>query len=254
MAKATGIPLAKIAARVIAGAALADLRARGRGAGGRRPLPDARTRRGEGRSPAVRPVPRRGHRARPGDALDRGGDRHRSPARVALAKAQEATGVAPPARRGTVFVSAANRDKRAIVLPVRRLAELGFTHARHAGHRLGHGAARHRGRLCAKRSEGSPDAVELIEAGGVQTGDQHARSGGGRAPTGTSSGPRRPSGRPVHHHASRRDGGRAGHRGAPLGRPGPASRSRSTMRPGAGSGKADSCRRTTTRDAIEAGR
>ena len=73
VSKATGVPLAKAAARVMLGASVADLRAEG-------VLPSHRRRRdvaalgpdlGEGGSAAVRPVPRRGHRARPGDALDR---------------------------------------------------------------------------------------------------------------------------------------------------------------------------------------
>jgi carbamoyl-phosphate synthase large subunit len=44
---------------------------------------------------------------------------------VALAKAMVAAGHALPTS-GTVFVSVANRDKRAIVFPVKRLADLGF--------------------------------------------------------------------------------------------------------------------------------
>jgi carbamoyl-phosphate synthase large subunit len=44
---------------------------------------------------------------------------------AALAKALVATGAALP-DGGTVFVSVANRDKRAIVLPARRLSDLGF--------------------------------------------------------------------------------------------------------------------------------
>jgi carbamoyl-phosphate synthase large subunit len=43
----------------------------------------------------------------------------------ALAKALVASGAALPTS-GTVFVSVANRDKRAIVLPARRLEQLGF--------------------------------------------------------------------------------------------------------------------------------
>jgi carbamoyl-phosphate synthase large subunit len=44
---------------------------------------------------------------------------------AALAKAMVAAGHALPTR-GTVFVSVANRDKRAIVFPAKRLADLGF--------------------------------------------------------------------------------------------------------------------------------
>ena len=44
---------------------------------------------------------------------------------MALAKAMVAAGHALPTG-GTVFVSVANRDKRAIVFPAKRLADLGF--------------------------------------------------------------------------------------------------------------------------------
>ncbi len=44
---------------------------------------------------------------------------------VALAKAMVAAGHALPTS-GTVFVSVANRDKRAVVFPAKRLADLGF--------------------------------------------------------------------------------------------------------------------------------
>jgi carbamoyl-phosphate synthase large subunit len=44
---------------------------------------------------------------------------------AALAKALIASGTSLP-QKGTVFVSVANRDKRAILLPARRLADLGF--------------------------------------------------------------------------------------------------------------------------------
>ena len=69
---------------------------------------------------------------------------------MALAKAMVAAGHALPTT-GTVFVSVANRDKRAIVFPARRLADLGFRllaterdgrRARACGHR---GRARYEG-------------------------------------------------------------------------------------------------------------
>ena len=44
---------------------------------------------------------------------------------LALAKALVASGAALPSS-GTVFLSVANRDKRAIVYPAKRLADLGF--------------------------------------------------------------------------------------------------------------------------------
>jgi carbamoyl-phosphate synthase large subunit len=134
VSKATGVPLAKVAARVMAGATLAELRR-------------------EGLLPAADAVhgPRPAHVAVkeavlpfdrfPGvDALL--GPEMRSTGEVmgidadfgaAFAKSQAGTGsmVLPgvaPADGSTeaVFVSVANRDKRAIVFPVKRLLDLGF--------------------------------------------------------------------------------------------------------------------------------
>ena len=45
---------------------------------------------------------------------------------MALAKAMVAAGPRPARASGTVFVSVANRDKRAIVFPAKRLADMGF--------------------------------------------------------------------------------------------------------------------------------
>ena len=69
VAKATGVPLAKVATRVMLGATLAELRAEGLARrAGRRP------RRGEGGGAAVQPLPRGRPGARARDALDRRGD------------------------------------------------------------------------------------------------------------------------------------------------------------------------------------
>jgi carbamoyl-phosphate synthase large subunit len=134
VSKATGVPLAKVAARVMAGATLAELRR-------------------EGLVPAADAVhgPRPAHVAVkeavlpfdrfPGvDALL--GPEMRSTGEVmgidadfgaAFAKSQAGTGsmVLPGAvladgATEAVFVSVANRDKRAIVFPVKRLLDLGF--------------------------------------------------------------------------------------------------------------------------------
>jgi carbamoyl-phosphate synthase large subunit len=166
VAKATGIPLAKIAARVIGGETIAELRARGIAppeAGTYRSLAHVAVKAAVlpfGRFPGVDTVLGPEMRST-GEAI--GIDRRLG---VALAKAQEATGVALPTA-GTVFVSAANRDKRAILWPARRLAELGFTLLATRGTAsvlARHGVA---AACVRKRSEGSPNAVDLIEAGGV---------------------------------------------------------------------------------------
>ncbi|MBW3577065.1 MAG: carbamoyl-phosphate synthase large subunit [Actinobacteria bacterium] len=127
VSKATGVPLAKIAARVMAGDRLADLRH-----DGLVPPVDATT----GLTlehiavkEAVLPFDRF-----PGvDALL--GPEMRSTGEVmgiddsfgaAFAKSQAGTGTMVLPTGGTVFVSVANRDKRAIVFPVKRLVDLGF--------------------------------------------------------------------------------------------------------------------------------
>jgi carbamoyl-phosphate synthase large subunit len=165
VAKSTGVPLAKIAARIMAGASLAGLRR-------------------DGLAPAEAAYRSLAHVAVKAAVLPFGrfpgadtvlGPEMRSTGEVmgiadglgvALAKAQEATGAALPAS-GTLFVSVANRDKRAVILPVRRLAELGF---RVLATRGTAGALSRAGVSAAtvhKRSEGSPSAPDLIAAGRV---------------------------------------------------------------------------------------
>ncbi|MFP5308418.1 MAG: carbamoyl-phosphate synthase large subunit [Actinomycetes bacterium] len=132
VSKATGVPLAKVAARVMAGATLADLR-----------KPDADGVRMVPERDAV-DGPRLGHIAVkeavlpfdrfPGvDSLL--GPEMRSTGEVmgidadfgsAFAKSQAGTGSMILPTDGKVFVSVANRDKRAVVFPVKRLVDLGF--------------------------------------------------------------------------------------------------------------------------------
>jgi carbamoyl-phosphate synthase large subunit len=84
----------------------------------------------------------------------------------ALAKALSAGGTGLP-RAGTVFVSVANRDKRAIVFPAKRLADLGFrllATGGTAGVLARAGIAVER---VAKVSEGPDNIAELIRAGHV---------------------------------------------------------------------------------------
>ena len=73
VAKATGVPLAKVASRVMLGATLAELRAEGL----LRPPSTNGHVVDQGGGAAVQPLPRGRPGARPGDALDRRGDGHR---------------------------------------------------------------------------------------------------------------------------------------------------------------------------------
>ena len=84
----------------------------------------------------------------------------------ALAKALNAGGTALPGA-GTVFISVANRDKRAIVFPARRLADLGFRLLATGGtagvlQRAGIPVER-----VAKVSEGPDNVAELIRDGRI---------------------------------------------------------------------------------------
>ncbi len=97
---------------------------------------------------------------------------------VALAKAMVAAGHALPTE-GTVFVSVANRDKRAIVFPAKRLADMGFRLLATSGtagvlSRAGITVER-----VAKVSESPDNIAELIRAGVV---DLVVNTPFGRAP------------------------------------------------------------------------
>ncbi|WP_406831090.1 carbamoyl-phosphate synthase large subunit [Pedococcus sp. KACC 23699] len=133
VAKATGVPVAKAAARVMLGATIKELRAEGMlppfGDGGTMPshAPVAV-------KEAVLPFKR--FRTRDGQVVDSLlGPEMRSTGEVmgidddfgtAFAKGMLAAGSGLP-REGKIFVSVANRDKRAMIFPVKRLADLGFT-------------------------------------------------------------------------------------------------------------------------------
>ncbi|MBA9006606.1 carbamoyl-phosphate synthase large subunit [Thermomonospora cellulosilytica] len=132
VSKATAVPLAKAAARVMMGATIAELRAEGllprEGDGGTLPL-DAPIAVKE----AVLPFDR--FRNAQGQNVDIVlGPEMRSTGEVmgidetfgtAFAKSQQAAYGSLPTK-GRAFVSVANRDKRSMVFPVKRLADLGF--------------------------------------------------------------------------------------------------------------------------------
>jgi carbamoyl-phosphate synthase large subunit len=131
VSKATGTPLAKAAARIMLGASVADLRAEGL-----LPATDALL------TPAAAPIsvkeavmPFNRFRAADGTSVDTLlGPEMRSTGEVmgidagfgtAFAKSQVASyGWLPSS--GRVFVSLANRDKRHMVFPLKRLVDLGF--------------------------------------------------------------------------------------------------------------------------------
>jgi carbamoyl-phosphate synthase large subunit len=173
VSKATAVPLAKAAARVAVGATVAELRAEGMlpkvGDGGELPS-DAPIAVKE----AVLPFHR--FRTPAGDSIDSIlGPEMKSTGEVmgldrvfgtAFAKSQAAAYGSLPTK-GTVFVSIANRDKRAAIFPVKRLHDLGFRILATAGtaqvlRRNGVAAE-----VVGKFSDGPGNIVEEILAGRV---------------------------------------------------------------------------------------
>jgi carbamoyl-phosphate synthase large subunit len=166
VSKATGVPLAKAAARVLVGESLGQLRGAGI-------LPDDprryRTLRHTAVKAAVLPFGRF-----PGVDTQLGPEMRSTgevmgidpDLGVALAKAQAATGAPLPAV-GTAFVSVADRDKRSIVFPVKRLADLGFTILATRGTAALLARAGVPVTPVAKVSDGNPNACDLILAGEV---------------------------------------------------------------------------------------
>jgi carbamoyl-phosphate synthase large subunit len=177
VSKATAVPVAKAAARIMLGATVAQLRAEGllpaSGDGGARShapiavkevvLPFNRFRDEEGRGvdtilgPEMRST---------GEVM--GIDEHFG---TAYAKSQAAAYGTLPVK-GRAFVSVANRDKRSMIFPVKRLADLGFEIW--ATHGTGEVLRRHgvRATIVRKHSDGAgpggePDIVARILDGQV---------------------------------------------------------------------------------------
>ena len=177
VSKATGVPLAKAAALVMAGRTVADLRASGI-------LPPDDARLLDLDQPiAVKEavLPFRRFRTRDGHVVDTVlGPEMRSTGEVmgfdvdfptAFAKSQTSSFGGLPTS-GRVFVSVADRDKRSIVLPVKRLLELGFEVLATEGtsavlHRSGISSTVVRKESQGRGPLGEPTIVDLISAGEV---------------------------------------------------------------------------------------
>jgi carbamoyl-phosphate synthase large subunit len=85
---------------------------------------------------------------------------------AAFAKSQAGSGAALP-DKGTVFISVADRDKRAVIFPAQRLADLGFEILATEGTARVLKRAGMPVRAVAKHSEGSPNIVDQIMANEV---------------------------------------------------------------------------------------
>jgi carbamoyl-phosphate synthase large subunit len=181
VSKATGVALAKAAARVLLGATLGELRVEGvLPATGDGASPDALT---SSRPVAVKEavLPFKRFRTVEGRGVDHMlGPEMRSTGEVmgidasfgtAFAKSQTAAYGGLPTK-GTVFVSMANRDKRAMIFPVKRLADLGFRITATEGtadvlHRNGVEATVVRKHSHGRGPGGEPTVVERILAGEI---------------------------------------------------------------------------------------
>ncbi|CAM2754287.1 carbamoyl-phosphate synthase large subunit [Skermania piniformis] len=177
VSKATAVPLAKAAARIMLGATIAELRAEGmllaEGDGGSAAadapiavkeavLPFNRFRRADGSgvdsllSPEMKST---------GEVMGIDTDFG-----TAFAKSQTAA-YGPLPTSGTVFVSVANRDKRAMVFPVKRLHDLGFRVLATEGTAemlWRNGIPCEHVRKVSQEADGEPDIVDRIKAGEVQ--------------------------------------------------------------------------------------
>ena len=177
VSKATGIPLAKAAARIMAGETIAELRAAG-------DLPAADfTHAGENSPMCVKEVvlPFKRFLTNQGKVVDTIlGPEMRSTGEVmgvdrdfprAFAKSQSGAYGGLPTE-GTVFVSVADRDKRSIIFPIARLAEMGFNIVATEGtasvlRRNGIDAGIVRKSSEGRGPEGEPTIVDMIHEGSI---------------------------------------------------------------------------------------
>ena len=209
VAKATGVPLVKVAARTMVGATLAELREEGLLCP---PSPGGYVAIKEAVLP-VQPLPRRRLGARPGDAQHRRGDGHRHHLRAGLR--QEPAGGGGPAPRERAACSC--RSPTATRPPASRRPAAstrpGFTIAATAGtaDALEANGIPVATRVAKVGEATGTDAVELISSrAGAARGQQPARS---RRPRRRRPHPRRGrrAGHPVPHHRGRGAGGRQRH-------------------------------------------
>ena len=116
VAKAIGVPMAKIAAKVMAGRKPRQLRSEAR---------NGAPYRGQGGGVPLRPLPRRRYGAGAGDALDRRGDGP-GPASSTSPSPRASSAAEPVPTWARLFVSVRDVDKMRVLDPVRLLAGLGF--------------------------------------------------------------------------------------------------------------------------------
>ncbi len=158
VAKATGVPIAKIGARVMAGA--------------RSPTSSSMTtpspaRRGEGGGVPLRPLPGRGHDPGAGDEIHRRGD---GPGRELRARLRQgaARRRGEAAGAGTVFLVGARRRQGGLRCDGAPADRDGLRHRGHPRHRRAHREAGLPVRVVNKVLEGRPHCVDAIRSGEIQ--------------------------------------------------------------------------------------
>ena len=161
VSKAIGVPLAKMACRLMLGERLADL---GLPADPMRARPRLR----QGGRAAVRPLRGLGRRARPGDALDRRGHGHRArlPDRVRQGAGRGRRRSCPTAARSFITRDRLRQAGRRRPSP-RRCTTSASGSSRPAAPRRRSADGRARRRGAQKIGEGSPNVVDWIERGEV---------------------------------------------------------------------------------------
>ena len=204
VAKATGVPLAKAAARVMLGATIEELREEGllppHGDGGT--MPSARTGRGQGGGAAVQAVPHprgpgRRQPARAGDALHRRGHGHRQRLRAAFAKAQLGRRIGGlPARGHGLRVGRQPRQARDDLPGQATRRPRLHASSRPPAPQTCCGATGSRPRSCASTASGDAGEASIVDLHPRRRdrhGRQHPERPATPGPTATPSAPRRPS-------------------------------------------------------------
>ena len=165
--KATGVPWAKIAAKVMAGKSLAEL--------GVKELPDPKHTSVKEVGLPVQQVPRRGRDPRPGDAQHRRSDGHRPRfSRSPSPRARSRPGRCCR-RRARCFISVRDGDKEAIVPVARSCWPIAASNHRATGGTHAVLRRRHpRPRAISKLAEGRPNIKDYIKNGEGPAHHQHA--------------------------------------------------------------------------------
>ncbi len=203
VAKATGVPVAKLAAKVMAGMTLAELGV------DREPIPSHVS-----IKESVFPFQKfAGVDIVLGPEMRSTGEVMGVSERfsIAFAKSQLAAGVVLPPKQGKIFLSVAARHKERIVELAARLVEVGLRTDRHRWHGPPAGGGRHPGRTSQEDRRGPSQPDRLHDRRQDRPGDEHAQRQRGPHRRRPNPRRRRPAGRLLHHDDPSRRSRRGGH-------------------------------------------